>query len=123
MKEYDSLKKNLENFVLKTKENEIYDRKTAFNKFSGLGAPRRTLDRWLDCLEINETLDRKPGTGRPTKIATRGNITILKKYFNHRAGRSQRKAAKRLNTTQSYVSRMLKKHSDIRCRKKIKKPL
>ena len=49
MKEYDSLKKNLENFVLKTKENEIYDRKTVFKKFSGLVAPRRTLDRWLDC--------------------------------------------------------------------------
>jgi hypothetical protein len=57
--------------------------------------------------------------GRPVKIVTRANILRIKKYFNHKSGRSQRKLARRINCTQSFI---LNKRTDIRKYKKYKRP-
>jgi hypothetical protein len=43
--------------------------------------------------------------------------------FNHRSGRSQRAAARKLKCSQPYISKILKQRTIIRYRKKIKKPL
>ena len=47
----------------------------------------------------------------------------MRLYFNHQTGRSQKKFAQRLNCDRSYVSKMLKTKTNIRCRKRTKKPL
>lgn len=120
MHKYESLKKNLENFI---KKNKNFDRKQVFKQFSNLGAPKRSLNRWLERLEIGGSLNRKSGSGRPTKIATNPNIKTILNKFNHRSGCSQRRVAKQLNTSQQYVSFIIKKYTNMRCLKKSKKPL
>jgi len=46
----------------------------------------------------------------------------IKKKFNHRSGCSQRKVAQKFNISKSYVQKILKQSSNIRCYKKIKIP-
>ena len=71
----------------------------------------------------NKTLQRQKGSGRPTVIATKKNVARVEKFFNHRSGRSQRRVARRIGCSQAYVSTILKKHTNVKCRKKLKKPL
>jgi transposase len=123
MSKHGSIKNNLENFF---KKNQNLSTKQIFDKFSGLGAPKATLYRWIARLQATGTLARKSGSGRwpgRIKIATKANIRRIVQKFNHRSGCSQRKEAKKWNTTQQYVSFLLKKHTNIKCRKKIKRPL
>ena len=68
-------------------------------------------------------LDRKVGSGRKTKIASLANIRRLKDYFNNKSGRSQKKVANRLKTSQQYVSHILRKYTAIRTFKKRRRPL
>ena len=119
MSKYDAVKKNLQEYYEK---NANLGRKEIFRVFLGHGIPKSTLNRWLACLEKNTSLNRKVGSGRPIKIATKSNIAKIKKKFNHRSGCSQRKVAREFKTTQSYISKILKYHTNIRCRKKTKKP-
>ena len=67
-------------------------------------------------------MTRKKGSAPPTKIAKASTIRKLKKNFNHRIGRSQKKVAKKLNTSQQYVSKMLKNRTNIKCLKRTTKP-
>ena len=94
MSKYEALKKNLQDFYEK---NANLTRKHFFDKFIDLGAPKRTLNRWLSLLEDKKSLNRKNGSGRVAKIATKANIAKIKKIFNHRSGRSQRKVARKFN--------------------------
>jgi len=75
------------------------------------------------CLRTKKTLKRKKGSGRVAKKLTPKVIKAIKRSFNHKTGRSQRKSARSFNMSQSYVSKILKKYSDIRAYKKYKKPL
>jgi hypothetical protein len=91
--------------------------------FFALGVPKSTLNRWLTCLlESGKSLVRKKGSGRPVKVATKRNIAMIQRRFNHRGGCSQRKVARELKTSQANISYILKNYTSIRCRKKIKKP-
>jgi hypothetical protein len=119
MAKYDYLKKNLQIFFEK---NSHLGRKVIFQKFIELGAPKRSLNLWLTKLEHNEKLDRIVGSGRPLKIATNSTIKKIANRFNHRSGCSQNNAAKRYKTCQSYISKILKKYTNIKCHKKSKKP-
>jgi predicted transcriptional regulator len=119
MSKYEALKKNLQEYFEKY---QILGRKHIFQVFTDLGAPERSLNRWLTRLESNTSLARKVGSGRPTIKATKGNITLIKKKFNHRSGCSQRRVARELNISQPYVSIILKKYTSIKCRKKSKRP-
>ena len=95
---------------------EIYDR------FINIGAPKRSLNRWLVKLFEKKTLNRKKGSGRIAKKATPEVRKAIKRTFNHKAGRSQRKSGKFFSMHYTYVSKILKKYSDIRVYKKYKKP-
>jgi len=119
MAKFDALKTTLYKFYEKNKQK---GRKYIRDKFLELGAPERSLDRWLTTLEENKSLERKVGSGRRPKFATKANIANLKNYFNHRSGRSQRKYARKLNCHQTTVGRILKKSTNIVCRKRQKKP-
>jgi len=54
MAKYDHLKETLYNFY---KNNSHLGRKAIYNRFIELGAPKRTLNRWLVKLLQNKTLD------------------------------------------------------------------
>jgi hypothetical protein len=45
----------------------------------------------------NKTLDRKKGSGRIAKIATPTVRKAIKRMFNHKSGRSQKKSANLFN--------------------------
>ena len=119
MAKFDRLKKLMGDFYLK---NKNLGKKEIFRKFEGLGESKRTLNRWLDRLQKNETLERKKGSGRIAKKVNSKVIKAIKKKFNHRHGCSQRKVASELNISQQYVSKILKESSDIKCFKKYKRP-
>ena len=120
MMKHTELKKTVEIFF---KKNKKIGRKAIFDHFIQHGVPQRTLHFWLNKLERGGTLERQKGSGRPIKIATKSNIATIKRMFNHRSGRSQKVAAAKFNTSQPYISTILKKYTNIKCRKKIKKPL
>jgi hypothetical protein len=119
MKQYDSIKIDLQKFLKKNRNlehNEIYDH------FVKLGYKKRSLQRWVSVLLKKKTLKRKVGSGRVATKATSKTITKVKNLFNHRDGRSQRRVAAKFGCTQQYISHILKRRSKIKCFKKIKKP-
>ena len=73
-------------------------KKTKFeiaNHFIALGYAKSSVYRWIKCIENNKSLERKKGSERVVKIATKENIRSIKNLFNHKSGSSQRKAARR----------------------------
>ena len=100
-------------------KNRHFGRKHIFDHFIQLGAPETSLHRWLNLLFNKKTLNRKAGSGRKPKIAIPENTRRTRIYFNDRCGRSQKKFATRLKTSQQYISFILKKYTKIRCSKKI----
>jgi hypothetical protein len=119
MAKYDDLKSVLYRYYQKKPRKS---RKFIYDMFIELGAPKRSLNRWLELLEKNKSIMRKEGSGRRAKIAVKSNITCIKRKFNHKSGCSQRKVAKKLKTSQQWVSSILKKYTNIKCLKKHKKP-
>jgi len=115
MAKYEHLRQVLYEFY---KNNRHLSRKEIFDRFLGLGAPKRTLNRWLVLLAQNETLERKKGSGRVTKKATPKVIKAIKRSLNNKTGQSQRKVSRSFNISQSYVSVILKKHSNKKNKKK-----
>ena len=113
-----ALKENLYNFYT---SNRHLSRKEIFDRFIAIGAPERSLNRWLCSLEQNKTLKRKKVSGRIAKKATPKIIKAIKRKFNH--GCSRRKTASAFNLTVSLVNYILKKYSDIRKYKEFKRPL
>ncbi len=85
MTKYDHLKETLYSFY---KNNSHLGRKAIYDRFIELGAPKRTLNRWLVKLLQNKTLDRKKGSGRIAKKATPTVNKAIKRMFNHKSGRS-----------------------------------
>ena len=74
------------------------------NRFIEPLAKKRSVYRWIQQYRETGTLERKIATGRPTKIATKGNVKKIEKMFNHSSGRSQNAAARKLECTQQYIS-------------------
>jgi len=120
MSKFEALKIILQEYY---KKNPSLNRKHFFDKFIDLGAPKRSLNGWLSLLEKKKSISRKAGSGRVAKIATKANIVKIKKTFSHRSGRSQRKVARKFNISQRYVSTILNKYTDVKYRKKTKRPL
>ena len=109
---------SVENFY--KKNQNLQDCELA-KAFQAMGLSRATSYRKVRRLRVGAPL-RKQGSGRPAKIATANNIKIIEQNFKNRDGCSQRKVAKQIKSTQPYVSYILKKYTNIRCYKKIKKP-
>ena len=76
MAKYDHLKETFYKFY---NNNRNLSRKEIFDKFHDLGAPKRTLNRWLASLEQNKTLARENGSGRVAKKVTRTVKQQIKK--------------------------------------------
>ena len=120
MAKFDHLKKSIGDFYLK---NKNLQKKEIFRKFEGLGASKCTLNRWLDRLQKNKTLERKNGSGRVAKKFNSKVIKAIKNKFDHNYGCSQRTVDSEFNITQLYVCKILKESSDINCYKKYKRSL
>jgi len=119
MKTQISLKERVYRFYqIHKQQGKLY----CANHFIDEGETKSTIYHHLKCAEENKPLARKKGSGRIAKIATKKNIAFIKKQFNHKYGRSQKKVAKKIKTTQGYISKILKKHTNIVCRKRVKKP-
>lgn len=120
MAKYEPVKKELYKFMNENKEMKTID---IAARFIGPLAKKSSVYGWIKQYKDTGTLERKIASGRPAKIATKGNIRKLEKMFNHRSGRSQKAAARKLGCTQQYISWLLKTRTSIRRYKKIKKPL
>ena len=72
MAKYDDLKSVLYRYYQKKTRKS---RKFIYDMFIELGAPKRSLNRWLELLEKNKSIMRKEGSGRRAKIAVKSNIT------------------------------------------------
>ena len=97
--------------------------KKIVDSFVEIGCSRRSVYRWANSALQNRKVGRNTRVGPPLRIATKGTIQKVKRYFDHRTGRSQRKIAGKIGCSQAYISRLIKKHTDIRCYKKSKRPL
>lgn len=91
--------------------------------FKELGHKKTSIYRWLRLIEQEKSLDRKKGSGRRVKIATKQNILKIRNHFNQKSARSQRKMANKLDCHRTYIGKILKKYSDIKRRRKPKKML
>ena len=109
-----NLKKRVVKFYEKNIEKSI---KFFVKHFLDEGIPKTTVYRHISCAEAGESGERKKGSGRPPKIATKSNINMLSKLFNKTCGLSQKSAAVTLKCSREYISIMLMKHTSIRCLK------
>ena len=117
---YESLKNDLYKFV---QENPSMPKNQVVARFTGIGYKKRSIYRWLSTIEQEKSLNRKKGSGRKVKIATKQNILKVKNHFNHKSGRSQKKMASKLGCHRTYIGKVLDKYTGIKRRKKQKKPL
>ena len=90
--------------------------------FQGEGVPRSTLYRILARKRDNIEAERENGSGRVATKLTKSNIKRLEKMINHKDGISQRMLAKVFGCSQHYISETLRDKTNIRYRKKVKKP-
>jgi transposase len=120
MAKYESVKKALYKFMNENQQMETFD---IAKRFIGPLAKKRTVYHWIKQYRDTGTLERKIASGPQAKIATKSNVRRIVKMFNHRSGRSQKQAAKKLGCTQQYISKLLKTRTSIRRYKKVKKPL
>jgi hypothetical protein len=97
MKKHEDFK-NLVYIFMKNNPNKR--KSEVADRFMAIGI-KRAIHRWIKLVEEKKSTK---GSGRPVKIATRNNILRTKKYFNHKSGRSQKKLARRINCTYSYIS-------------------
>ena len=120
MAKYNEIKRSLSKFLVENPEMQTSE---VAKLFIGPLAKKRIVYHWIKQFKEFGTLDRKIASGRPVVIAHKGNITKIRKYFNHRSGSSQRSAAGRFGCSQQYISYILKKHTKVGHRKKLKRPL
>ena len=78
--------------------------------------------RYIKVAEDGGLVERKVGSGRPSHIATKSNISQVCKMMNNSSSISQKMVARKLNCTQQYVSKILKKYTSIKCRRKCRQP-
>jgi transposase len=108
-----SLKNRVVNFYEK---NKHFGKSFVAKHFLAEKVPKSTVYRLISCAEHGESGERKKGSGRPTKIATKATINWLTQKFNNSCGVSQKSASVALKCSRPYVSMMLKRHTNINCR-------
>jgi len=114
--------KDLENVLGKFYEKNISKGKAfVANHFISLGIPKATAYRKIKRYEEG-SLKRIVGSGRIAKIATGINIKKIAAIFNLKAGCSQRGVAEKFNCSQQYVSYILRNKTDVKARKKTRRP-
>lgn len=103
------------------KNHEGMAKKDVIEANSNLPVHQSTLYRWYDLIQQTNSISRKIAPGPTIEIATKSTIQSIKKKFNHRCGRSQSTVAGSLNCNPTYVGKILKKYTKVRCRKRQKR--
>jgi hypothetical protein len=96
-------------------ENKNLGKSYTVKHFTAEKVPRRTVYGILSRLE-DFPAQRKPGSGATFKKMTQRQVNRLKKDFNHKAGMSQRQAARKYNISQRRVGQILQKNGFIFCK-------
>ena len=99
------------------KKNENSGNKLTIDHFSAEGVARSTIYDVIQRVKNKISPKRRPGQGRLARKMPKAKIKRLQQYFDHKQGRSQRKAARKFEISPSYVNKLLKV-SSIKCRKK-----
>ncbi|KAL4490738.1 hypothetical protein ABPG72_021792 [Tetrahymena utriculariae] len=107
------------NFYLDNRKKGKY---FTYSHFKDEHIPKSTIYRIIDRAEKGIGADRVQGSGRIAKKMTQKNIKKLTLMFDHQDGVSQRQAAKEFDCDHSYISKTLKKKTQIRAMKKQKIP-
>ena len=81
-----TLKNRVVNFW---KENLHKGKKFVAKHFLEEKIPKTTVYRLIKCAKQGETGERRVGSGRPVKIATKSNIRYVKNFFNNTAGKAK----------------------------------
>ena len=120
MAKFDHVKNQLYKFRT---DNANLSKDQVAKHFIMLGYAKASVYRWLQQIENGDLFNRKKSTGRPVKFDTKTNIKKMQVFFNHKTGCSQRAFARKLGCDHSYVSKMIKRYTSIKCLKRVKKPL
>ena len=89
--------------------------------FVDCGLSRATAYRMIDKCKSG-SIERRVGSGRVAKIATRKNVQKIDTLFRNKSGCSQRGVARKFNCSQYYISKILRKKTDIKKLKKKRRP-
>ncbi|KAL4510759.1 hypothetical protein ABPG72_004913 [Tetrahymena utriculariae] len=109
------LRERVYNFYM---DNKNRGKSYTYKHFQEENIAKSTICRIIKLADEGLSPKRKQGSGRITKIFPKKQLSSLKKAFDHNDGISQRQAAQRYRCSQSYICKVLKKHTDIRCLKK-----
>jgi hypothetical protein len=118
MKKDDFLKKRVYEFYEK---NICHGKLFVAKHFITEGVSKSTVYKHIKSAELNEPLERKKGSGHPTTIATKANIKKITKMLNHTT-LTHTYVAKKMKCTRQHIEYILKKYTNIKSRKKIRKP-
>lgn len=108
-------------FEFRTK-NQIGGKAFTVKHFMEEGIARSTIYKTLQRLERNIGPEQRRGQGRKTVKMPTDRVRLLKGHFDHHAGRSTRKAARKYGISQTYIRKLLRTKTAIKCRKKQKIP-
>lgn len=86
--------------------------------FKAEGEHPTTIRRIIDRFNAGIAISHQSGAGRPVVKMSESKVKLLLKHFDHQKGRSCRNAAARFKVSKSYVGKILKTKSSIRCHKK-----
>ena len=102
-------------------KNKKFGNKVTLNHFLAEGIPRRSIYNAIKRVNDGNGAERRKGSGRLAEKMPPKKIKRLQKEFDHKDGKSQRKAASKFQITQPYVCKLLKDLS-IDCKTKITIP-
>ena len=114
MNKIDQTRKRVCNFIEK---NQHCGNKMILQHFLKEGIQRSTIYMLIKRVKNGIGAERKKGQGRVAIKMTSANKDKIKRFFDHKTGRSQSAAARKFDITQPYVCKLLKDLS-ITCRKK-----
>ena len=116
MKSNQELKRTrVYNFYIENKEK---GKKYTVSHFETENIPKSTTYNIIDHANSKLGPGRVHGSGRKAKIMTKMNIKKLKAIFDHKDCISQSKAARKFKCHQTFISKTLSRHTNIKIRKK-----
>ena len=115
----ESLRKRVYQFYF-----ENYDKKKNFTvkHFAAEKVPKSTIYSIIKRAESNYSYNRAVGSGKKAKIMTKAGIKRLCTLFDHKCNISHRQAARKMKCHHTLIGKVLKKYTNIKCRKKTKIP-
>ena len=113
--ENNTLKKRVYWFYEKNKEK---GKKFTVNHFISEGYSRSLIYQYIKDSDNGLSSDRKIGSGLKPKIMNKTNLSRLVSILDHSDRISQRQLARKFKCSQSYISKTIKKKTNIKCRKK-----